>query len=218
MLPILAAFIAMSIADRPGLAVGFAGGVLAMNGTNFAGIAAGETTGISGGFLAALLAGFVAGYVVEFLKKITEKLPASLNGIRPMLIYPLGGILIVGAVMCGINPIMGMINTAMTNWLNAMGGTSKVLLGAIVAGMMSIDMGGPFNKAAYVFGTAALASGNYEVMAAVMVGRHGASHRHRPLHHLLPQEVDSRRAPQRHRQLHHGPLLRHRGRDPLRCR
>ena len=170
MLPILAGFIAMSIADRPGLAVGFAGGVLAMNGTNFAGIAAGETTGISGGFLAALLAGFVAGYVVEFLKKITEKLPASLNGIRPMLIYPLGGILIVGVVMCGINPIMGMINTAMTNWLNAMGGTSKILLGAIVAGMMSIDMGGPFNKAAYVFGTAALASGNYEVMAAVMVG------------------------------------------------
>ena len=170
MLPILAGFIAMSIADRPGLAVGFAGGVLAMNGTNFAGLANGETTGISGGFLAALLAGFVAGYVVEFLKKITEKLPASLNGIRPMLIYPLGGILIVGAVMCGINPIMGMINTAMTNWLNAMGGTSKVLLGAIVAGMMSIDMGGPCNKAAYVFGTAALASGNYEVMAAVMVG------------------------------------------------
>ena len=120
--------------------------------------------------VAALLAGFVAGYVVEFLKKITEKLPASLNGIRPMLIYPLGGILIVGAVMCGINPVMGMINTAVTNWLNAMGGTSKVLLGAIVAGMMSIDMGGPFNKAAYVFGTAALASGNYEVMAAVMVG------------------------------------------------
>lgn len=170
MLPILAGFIAMSIADRPGLAVGFAGGVLAMNGTNFADLASGQTTGISGGFLAALLAGFVAGYVVEFLKKITEKLPASLNGIRPMLIYPLGGILIVGAVMCGINPVMGMINTAMTNWLNAMGGTSKVLLGAIVAGMMSIDMGGPCNKAAYVFGTAALASGSYEVMAAVMVG------------------------------------------------
>ena len=170
MLPILSAFIAMSIADRPGLAVGFVGGVLAMNGTNFAGIATGETTGISGGFLAALLAGFAAGYIVQFLKKITEKLPASLNGIRPMLIYPLGGMLVIGAVMCGINPVMGMINTAMTNWLNAMGGTSKVLLGAIVAGMMSIDMGGPFNKAAYVFGTAALASGNYEVMAAVMVG------------------------------------------------
>ena len=170
MLPILSAFIAMSIADRPGLAVGFVGGVLAMNGTNFAGIAAGETTGVSGGFLAALLAGFAAGYIVELLKKITEKLPASLNGIRPMLIYPLGGMLILGAVMCGINPVMGMINTAMTDCLNAMGGTSRVLLGAIVAGMMSIDMGGPFNKAAYVFGTAALASGNYEVMAAVMVG------------------------------------------------
>ena len=170
MLPILAGYVAMSIADRPGLAVGFAGGVLAMNGTNFAGLAHGETTGISGGFLAALLAGFVAGYVVQFLKKITEKLPASLNGIRPMLIYPLGGILVIGAVMCGINPVMGVINTAMSDWLNALGGSSKILLGAIVAGMMSVDMGGPVNKAAYVFGTAALASGNYEVMAAVMVG------------------------------------------------
>lgn len=170
MLPILAAYVAMSIADRPGLAAGFAGGILAMNGTNFSGLAAGETTGISGGFLAALLAGFVAGYLVLFLERITEKLPASLNGIRPMLIYPLGGILAIGAVMCAINPVMGMINTAMTDWLNAMGGTSKVLLGAIVAGMMSVDMGGPVNKAAYVFGTAALATGNYEVMAAVMVG------------------------------------------------
>lgn len=170
MLPILSAFVAMSIADRPGLAVGFVGGVLAMNGTSFAGILNGEITGVSGGFLAALLAGFLAGYLVELLKKITEKLPASLNGIRPMLIYPLGGMLILGAVMCGINPVMGMINTAMSDWLNAMGGSSKVLLGAVVAGMMSVDMGGPFNKAAYVFGTAALASGNYEVMAAVMVG------------------------------------------------
>ena len=170
MLPILAGFIAMSIADRPGLAVGFAGGVLAMNGTNFAGLAAGQTTGVSGGFLAALLAGFAAGYIVQFLKKITDKLPASLNGIRPMLIYPLGGILIVGAVMCGINPAMGIINNAVADWLNALGGSSRVLLGAIVAGMMSVDMGGPINKAAYVFGTAALASGNYEVMAAVMVG------------------------------------------------
>ena len=170
MLPILAGFIAMSIADRPGLAVGFVGGVLAMNGTNFAGLASGDTTGISGGFLAALLAGFAAGYIVQFLKNITEKLPASLNGIRPMLIYPLGGILVIGLVMCGINPLMGIINTAMSDWLNALGGSSKILLGAIVAGMMSVDMGGPFNKAAYVFGTAALASGNYEVMAAVMVG------------------------------------------------
>ena len=170
MLPILAGFFAVFIAARPGLAVGFAGGVLAMNGTNFTDLAAGSTTGISGGFLAALLAGFAAGYIVQFLKKITEKLPASLNGIRPMLIYPLGGILIVGAMMCAVNPVMGMINTAMTDWLNALGGSSKVLLGAIVAGMMSVDMGGPVNKAAYVFGTAALASGNYEVMAAVMVG------------------------------------------------
>ena len=213
MLPILSAFIAMSIADRPGLAVGFVGGVLAMNGTNFAGIAAGETTGVSGGFLAALLAGFAAGYIVELLKKITEKLPASLNGIRPMLIYPLGGMLILGAVMCGINPVMGMINTAMTDCLNAMGGTSKVLLGAVVAGMMSIDMGGPFNKAAHVFGTAALASGNYEVMAAVMVG--GMVPPIAIVHHLLPQEVDCRRAPQRHRELRHGPVLRHRGCNPL---
>ena len=141
MLSILSAYIAMSIADRPGLAVGFAGGVLAMNGTNFAGLAQGDVTGISGGFLAALLAGFVSGYIVEGLKHITEKLPASLNGIRPMLIYPLGGLLAIGAVMCGINPVMGMINTAMTDWLNAMGGTSKVLLGAIVAGMMAVDMG-----------------------------------------------------------------------------
>ena len=170
MLPILAGFIAMSIADRPGLAVGFAGGVLAMNGTNFADLANGQTTGVSGGFLAALLAGFVAGYIVLFLERITEKLPASLNGIRPMLIYPLGGILAIGAVMCGVNPLMGIINTAMTDWLNALGGSSRVLLGAIVAGMMSVDMGGPVNKAAYVFGTAALASGNFEVMAAVMVG------------------------------------------------
>ena len=170
MLPILASYVAISIAGEPALAVGFAGGVLAMNGTNFTDLAAGNTTGISGGFLAALLAGFAAGYIVQFLKKITEKLPASLNGIRPMLIYPLGGILIVGAMMCAVNPVMGMINTAMTDWLNALGGSSKVLLGAIVAGMMSVDMGGPVNKAAYVFGTAALASGNYEVMAAVMVG------------------------------------------------
>ena len=160
----------MSIADRPGLAVGFAGGVLAMNGTNFAGFVSGQITGVSGAFLDALLAGFVAGYMVKFLKKITDKLPASLNGIRPMLIYPLGGILIVGAVMCGINPAMGIINTAVADWLHALGGSSRVLLGAIVAGMMSVDMGGPVNKAAYVFGTAALASSNYEVMAAVMVG------------------------------------------------
>ena len=170
MLPILASYVAISIAGEPALAVGFAGGVLAMNGTNFTGLLNCQADGVSGGFLAALLAGFVAGYVVLFLKKITEKLPKSVSGLRPMLIYPLGGVFVMGVFMCGINPVMGIINTAMTDWLNAMGGTSKVLLGAIVAGMMSIDMGGPFNKAAYVFGTAALASGNYGVMAAVMVG------------------------------------------------
>ena len=216
MLPILAGFIAMSIADRPGLAVGFAGGVLAMNGTNFAGLANGETTGISGGFLAALLAGFVAGYVVEFLKKITEKLPASLNGIRPMLIYPLGGILIIGAVMCGINPVMGMINTAMTNCLNAMGGTSKVLLGAIVAGMMSIDMGGPLQQSGLRLWHCRTGLRQLRGHGRCHGGRHGSSHRDRPLHHLLPQEVDPRRAPQRHRELRHGPVLRHRGCHPLR--
>ena len=170
MLPILSAYIAMSIADRPGLAVGFVGGVLAMNGTSFSGLLEGSTTGISGGFLAALLAGFVAGYLVKFLENITEKLPSSMDGIRPMLIYPLGGMLVMGIVMCAINPIMGLINEAIAAWLNTMGGTSKILLGAICGGMMSIDMGGPFNKAAYVFGTAALSSGTYDVMAAVMVG------------------------------------------------
>ena len=170
MLPILSAYIAMSIADRPGLAVGFVGGVLAMNGTSFSGLLEGNTTGISGGFLAALLAGFVAGYLVKFLENITEKLPSSVDGICPMLIYPLGGMLVMGVVMCAINPIMGLINETIAAWLNTMGGTSKVLLGAVCGGMMSIDMGGPFNKAAYVFGTAALSSGTYDVMAAVMVG------------------------------------------------
>ena len=170
MLPILSAYIAMSIADRPGLAVGFVGGVLAMNGTSFSGLLEGSTTGISGGFLAALLAGFVAGYLVKFLENITEHLPRSVDGIRPMLIYPLGGMLVMGVAMCAINPIMGLINETIAAWLNTMGGTSKILLGAVCGGMMSIDMGGPFNKAAYVFGTAALSSGTYDVMAAVMVG------------------------------------------------
>ena len=170
MLPILAAYIASSIADRPGLAVGFAGGVLAMNGTNFQALAEGTTTGVSGGFLAALLAGFLSGYLVKGLKKLTEKFPKSIDGIRPMLIYPLGGILLMGAIMCAVNPVMGWINTGIGNWLDSMGDTSRVLLGMICAGMMSIDMGGPFNKAAYVFGTASLDLGGYDVMAAVMVG------------------------------------------------
>ena len=112
----------------------------------------------------------MAGYVVLFLKKITEKLPKSVSGLRPMLIYPLGGVFVMGVFMCGINPVMGIINDFITNWLNSLGGTSAILLGAVSAVMMSIDMGGPFNKAGYLFGTAALASGNYEVMASVMVG------------------------------------------------
>lgn len=170
MLPILAAFIASSIADRPGLAVGFVGGVVAMNGTSFAGLASGATTGVSGGFLAALLAGFIAGYLVKFLMNITEKLPKALDGIRPMLIYPLVGMFAVAVIMCAINPAMGAINTGISNLLNSMGSSSKLLLGAVLGGMMSIDMGGPFNKAAYVFGTAALSMGQFDVMAAVMVG------------------------------------------------
>lgn len=170
MLPILAAYIAASIADRPGMAVGFAGGVLAMNGTSFSGLMDGNMEGISGGFLAALFAGFLAGYIVRLLQIITKKLPKSLDGIRPMLIYPLVGLFLVGLIMCGVNPVMGYINTGIGNWLNSLGGSSKILLGAIVGGMMSIDMGGPFNKAAYVFGTASLALENYDVMAAVMVG------------------------------------------------
>ena len=170
MLPILASYVAISIAGEPALAVGFAGGVLAMNGTNFTGLLNCQVDGVSGGFLAALLAGFVAGYVVLFLKKITEKLPKSVSGLRPMLIYPLGGVFVMGVFMCGINPVMGIINDFITSWLNSLGGTSAILLGAVSAVMMSIDMGGPFNKGGYLFGTAALASGNYEVMASVMVG------------------------------------------------
>ena len=170
MLPVLAGFIAMSMADRPGLAVGFTGGALAVSGVSFASIWNPDTPAVSGGFLAALLAGFVAGFVVQKLKQVTENMPQALDGIRPMLIYPLGGILIVGVVMCAVNPIMGAINTGLGNALNAMGGSSKLLLGAVVGGMMSIDMGGPFNKASYAFGIAALSNGNYDIMAAVMVG------------------------------------------------
>ena len=125
---------------------------------------------VSGGFLAALLAGFVAGYLVLGIKKLADKLPESMEGIKPVLIYPLFGVLLIGVFMFAVNPTMAAINTGITGFLNSMGGSSKILLGCIVAGMMSIDMGGPFNKAAYVFGTASIASGNYDVMAAVMIG------------------------------------------------
>lgn len=170
MLPVLAGFIAMSIADRPGLAVGFVGGVLAKIGTTYASAFDSSISPISGGFLGALFAGFAAGYLVLGLKKVFDLLPDALEGLKPTLLYPLFGIGLIGLIMILVNPFFGSINTGITNLLNSMGGTSRVLLGIVVAGMMAIDMGGPFNKAAYVFGTASLASGNYEVMAAVMAG------------------------------------------------
>lgn len=157
MLPILAGFIAMSIADRPGLAVGFVGGAIAANGTS--------------GFLGALVAGFVAGYLVLLLKKIFSKLPDSLDGMKPVLLYPLFGILLVGIIMTYVvEPPIGALNTIINNGLNSMHGASAILLGALLGGMMSVDMGGPVNKAAYVFGTASIAAGNYTIMAAVMIG------------------------------------------------
>ena len=157
MLPILAGFIAMSIADRPGLVAGFVGGAIAANGTS--------------GFLGALAAGFLAGFIVNLIKKVCEKLPDSLEGIKPVLLYPVFGVLLMGLSMTFIiEPIVGVINTGLNNGLGSLSGMNAVLLGAILGGMMSIDMGGPFNKAAYVFGTASIAAGNYNIMAAVMVG------------------------------------------------
>ena len=170
MLPILAGYIAMSIADRPGLAVGFVGGALASSGTTFNSAFDSSIVPISGGFLGALFAGFVAGYLVLGLKKLFSYLPDALEGLKPTLLYPFLGIGLIGLIMVIVNPFFGAINEGITYFLNSMGGTSRVLLGIIVAAMMAIDMGGPFNKAAYVFGTASLASGIYEVMAAVMAG------------------------------------------------
>ena len=157
MLPILAGFIAMAIGDRPALALGFVGGMMAANGKS--------------GFLGALVAGFVAGYLILALRKACDKLPTALEKIAPVLIYPVVGILVMGFFMMFIvEPIMGGINTGLNNALTGMGSSSKVLLGLVLGGMMAIDMGGPFNKAAYVFGTAAIAAGNYDIMAAVMIG------------------------------------------------
>ena len=157
MLPILAGFIAMAIGDRPALALGFVGGMMAANGKS--------------GFLGALVAGFVAGYLILALRKACDKLPTALEKIAPVLIYPVVGILVMGLFMMFIvEPIMGGINTGLNNALTGMGSSSKVVLGLVLGGMMSIDMGGPFNKAAYVFGTAAIAAGNYDIMAAVMIG------------------------------------------------
>lgn len=157
MLPVLAGFIAMAIGDRPALAVGFVGGMMAASGAS--------------GFLGALVAGFAAGYLILALRKVCDKLPQAIEKIAPVLIYPVLGILIMGLGMTFIvEPVMGGINTALNNGLTSMGGSSKLILGLVLGGMMAIDMGGPFNKASYVFGTAAIASGNYDVIAAVMIG------------------------------------------------
>ena len=157
MLPVLAGFIAMAIGDRPALALGFVGGMMAANG--------------SSGFLGALVAGFAAGYIILGLRKVCDKLPTSIEKIAPVLLYPVFGILFMGLLMMFVvEPVMGGINTALNNGLTSMGGTSKIVLGVILGGMMAIDMGGPFNKASYVFGTAAIAAGNYDIMAAVMIG------------------------------------------------
>ena len=157
MLPVLAGFIGMAIGDRPALALGFVGGMLAANGKS--------------GFLGALVAGFLAGYLIVGLRKICDKLPDAVEKLAPVLIYPVVGILIMGLAMnFVVEPIMGGINTGLNNFLSGMGDSSRVVLGLILGGMMAIDKGGPFNKAAYVFGTAAIAAGNYDIMAAVMIG------------------------------------------------
>ena len=178
MIPILAGFIARSIADRPGLLVGFVGGFLATNGATF--VDPGAAATIPSGFLGALLAGFAGGYLMLALEKLCDKLPNALEGIKPVLLYPLGGLGIVAVMMCAVNPIMGLVNTGLNSgliWLyeNNLG----ILLACILGAMMSIDMGGPFNKAAYVFGTGMLttaatnpevATVAYQIMACVMIG------------------------------------------------
>lgn len=191
MLPALAGYIAYSIADRPGLAVGFVGGMMAANGNavlewvnvdgqsmtygGLNGLIQNTVFGSSGntvsGFLGALVAGFVAGYIILVLKKIFAGLPQSMDGIKPTLLYPVLGIFIMGTLMLLVfNPFIGIINTGLANFLNAMGSSSKIALGIVLGAMMAIDMGGPINKAAYVFGTMAIANGNYDIMAAVMIG------------------------------------------------
>lgn len=166
MIPVLAGYIGLSIADRPGFLVGMAGGAMAAAGATFAS----PGGDVPSGFLGALLAGFLGGFLMLWLEKLCNGLPKALNGIKPVLIYPLGGLAIVGIMMCAVNPIMGLLNEGVSNFLSGMGDSSKVLLGCVLGGMMSIDMGGPFNKAAYVFGVAAISQGNFDIMAAVMVG------------------------------------------------
>ena len=168
MLPILAGYIAQSIADRPGLLPGIVGGYLATTGATLSS-PTGDDSAVSG-FLGALLAGFVAGLIVNVLKKAFNWLPKSMDGIKPVFIYPLFGTLLIGVFMLAINPFVGFINIGLSNGLSSLGETSRILLSIVLAAMMAIDMGGPFNKAAYVFGTAAIADGNGWIMAAVMIG------------------------------------------------
>ena len=168
MLPILAGYISMSIADRPGLLPGIVGGYLATTGATLAS-PTGDDTAVSG-FLGALLAGFVAGLLVNLIKKAFGWLPKSMDGIKPVFIFPLFGTLLIGVFMLAINPVVGLLNSGLSNFLTGLGDSSKLLLSIVLAAMMAIDMGGPFNKAAYVFGTAAIADGNTWIMAAVMIG------------------------------------------------
>lgn len=171
MLPVLAGYIAQAIADRPGLMAGFVGGALAMSGTTFA---APEGTALSSGFLGALIAGFAAGYLMLALERASAKLPRTLDGLKPVLIYPVTGLLLVGLFMCLVNPVAGALNTALYAGLEHLGGGSMVALGALLGAMMAVDMGGPVNKAAYLFGTSTLAAGadghGSPLMAAVMIG------------------------------------------------
>lgn len=170
MLLILAGYIAMSIGDRPGLVVGFVGGAIAKVGTTFTSFSNPDEVLVSSGFLGALIAGFLGGYVILFLRKLFSFIPKSLEGIRTILIYPVAGILLIGIIMLLINPFVSAINIGLNNFLFSMSGVNKIILGVILAGMMSVDLGGPVNKAAYTFGTGMLAEGHYEIMAAVMVG------------------------------------------------
>jgi len=170
MLTILAGYIALSIADRPGLVAGFVGGAVALSGVTIQSLQNPNVTTVSSGFLGALLAGFIAGYIIILLRKVFEIIPKSLEGIKTILLYPVFGVLLTGLAVMLINPFIGMINTGLNNFLNNMGGVNKVILGVILGGMMSVDLGGPVNKAAYTFGTGMLAEGHYEIMAAVMAG------------------------------------------------
>ena len=171
MLTILSGYIAMSIADRPGLAAGFVGGAIAVSGVSLQSITNPDIATVSSGFLGALIAGFIAGYIILILKRLFSVIPKSLEGIRTILLYPVFGILLTGAVVMLINPFVGMINTGLNNFLNGLSGTNKIILGAILGGMMSVDLGGPVNKAAYTFGTGMLSQGHYDIIAAIMAAR-----------------------------------------------